>query len=244
MHREKSVEEIRREQFKCVEILYQTIDAQLKDFQRIRQKLSSALSPYSDYLPEPVAKYRDDQLDDLEHWRSYGGKDGFKPSQPRGPDGCWIRDDAIGSPDKGEMDIDTAVYCLNGNAKPKSPAPGEGECAKYVREAIEAGGVKFKAPPPPVPVYAKDYHPYLGDYFEDITPTKLDKYSPKKGDIAVFQSPDLINHPHGHIQMYNGKEWVSDFKQGEGKRHFWPGPTYRDKKPRYAIYRPDPWEAD
>ncbi len=69
----------------------------------------------------------------------------------------------------------------------------------------------------------------------------MKKYLPDKGDIAVFQPPDK-EHEHGHIQMYNGKIWVSDFKQ-EGKDGFWPGPAYRqqsymNKKDSFAIYHP------
>lgn len=34
---------------------------------------------------------------------------------------------------------------------------------------------------------------------------------PKRGDVAVFGK--VGNHNSGHIQMYDGKQWVSDFKQ-------------------------------
>lgn len=93
MHREKSIEEIGREQIKCVEILYRSFDAQLEDFQSTLQRLSSALAPCSDSLPEHASQYICARLrDDLERWkRKYGIKIG-NPDQPRGPDGCWISD--------------------------------------------------------------------------------------------------------------------------------------------------------
>ncbi len=51
------------------------------------------------------------------------------------------------------------------------------------------------------------------------------------GDIAVFQS-----YPggsiHGHIQMYNGSQWVSDFKQSK----FWANNGY-EKAADYEIFR-------
>lgn len=36
-------------------------------------------------------------------------------------------------------------------------------------------------------------------------------YFPKAGDIMVFNK--TINHASGHIQMFNGTNWVSDFVQ-------------------------------
>lgn len=152
------------------------------------------------------------------------------------PDGRWISDGSGDFPGKGEMNIDAAVKYLNDNAD--NGPPGKGLCATYVREAIEKGGVKFKAPPPPVPVSAQGYYDYLKDYFDKITPTPEPDYLPKKGDIAVFQSPD-DEHPHGHIQMYNGTQWVSDFKQ---PRRFWPGEDYEYDEPPYVIYRPKNWK--
>ena len=41
------------------------------------------------------------------------------------------------------------------------------------------------------------------------------------------------NHPHGHIQMYNGEKWISDFRQN----NFWPGSDYKNAKPSYVILR-------
>jgi len=158
------------------------------------------------------------------------------PNQPRDDHGRWT-DGGSNSPGKGKMNIDKAVKHLNDNAD--DMPPGKGLCATYVRRAIEAGGVKFKAPPP-VPVPAYKYDGYLDDYFAKVTPTPPDNYLPKRGDIAVFQQPNE-KHKSGHIQMYNGIQWVSDFKQPNG---FWPGKDYRDKKPRYTVYRPKDWKPE
>lgn len=40
--------------------------------------------------------------------------------------------------------------------------------------------------------------------------------------------------PCGHIQMYNGIQWVSDFFQ---PRKFWPGRDYELYKPGYEVFR-------
>ncbi len=51
---------------------------------------------------------------------------------------------------------------------------------------------------------------------------------PMAGDIVVMQNTGT--HVHGHIQMYNGEGWVSDFVQSD----FWP---YSASRPTYQIFR-------
>jgi hypothetical protein len=153
------------------------------------------------------------------------------PNQPRDDHGRWTTTGG-GSPGKGEMNIDSAVAHLDKYADPAPP--GKRECAIYVRRAIEAGGVKLEKHPEP----ARLYSPYLDKYFDRVTPLPEPGDSPKKGDIAVFQPP-INEDDDGHIQMYNGTQWVSDFKQPNG---FWPGKDYRNIKPHYAIYRPKDWK--
>lgn len=36
-------------------------------------------------------------------------------------------------------------------------------------------------------------------------------YRPRKGDVSVI--PQNEKHVFGHITIYNGKQWVSDFTQ-------------------------------
>lgn len=52
------------------------------------------------------------------------------------------------------------------------------------------------------------------------------------GDIIVIQSY-VGGSVHGHIQIYNGTQWVSDFKQSG----FWPGSGYKKNEPSYDIFR-------
>lgn len=94
-----------------------------------------------------------------------------------------------------------AVEYLDRHAEVRS----KGQCAMYVRMAIEAGGV----PTFGQPISACDYEyflPELGFYM-----VYEDSYVPQKGDVVVFSA--IKGHPHGHIAMYDGKQWVSDFKQ-------------------------------
>ncbi|WP_336689656.1 MULTISPECIES: hypothetical protein [unclassified Chryseobacterium] len=135
------------------------------------------------------------------------------------PERKVIHDDEPSS--KKEYSINKAVAKLNANVESKSLS----KCAKYVRIAIEAGGLSTEGRP----ISAKNYDKFLPKLgFIEISTTN---YSPIKGDISVIQS--IPGHPHGHICMYNGSQWLSDFKQ----RDMWPGSGYRKNPPRYNIYR-------
>lgn len=102
---------------------------------------------------------------------------------------------------------DSLVY-LNANVQPKSI----GKCAAHVRKAIEAGGLSTEGRPVAAYMY-KDFLPKIG--FNEIAEVTgkikqrewTDKNA-KPGDIAV-----MSYGKYGHICMYNGKQWVSDFVQ-------------------------------
>ena len=79
-------------------------------------------------------------------------------------------------------------------------------CAWRVMCAMNAGGQ-------PVPLLrACDYKWYFRRFLStQFYEVPIDGYIPEKGDIVVF--PKVTNHPYGHIAMWTGKQWVSDFKQ-------------------------------
>lgn len=97
-----------------------------------------------------------------------------------------------------------------------------GKCAAYCRRAFEAGGVNTSGHP----IDAKDYGPLL--LRNAATVLSLTGYEPAKADVAVFNGSDL--HPHGHITVFDGAQWVSDFKQ----RNMSP---YRTGAPPVTVYR-------
>ena len=111
-----------------------------------------------------------------------------------------------------------ASYATN-NAESKSV----GLCGLYVRKAIIAGGI---------PLYwggnAWSYKytlPILG--FERIN--KDEKLI--IGDIAVFQP--IGGRKFGHIAMWNGKQWISDFKQKSIILHS----DYKKEECEFEIFR-------
>lgn len=121
------------------------------------------------------------------------------------------------------IDLDAAIKHLQDNAQPKSL----GYCARYVRQAINAGGLVLSSQPGS----AKNYGPPL--VAAGYTALSAANYVPAKGDIFVMQ-PANGPQGHGHIAMFDGAIWISDFKQ----RDMWGGPTARKVQPPYVIYRP------
>ena len=118
-------------------------------------------------------------------------------------------------------DLHAALRHLNAHAHKGSL----GRCARYVREAVEAGGVKLVHH-----VSAKNYGSSLTRVgFKSLGAVKSGF---RAGDVAIIQP--IHGHPHGHICMYNGRHWVSDFVQYHG---FYPGASYRKHKPSYTVYR-------
>jgi CHAP domain len=106
----------------------------------------------------------------------------------------------------------------------------QGQCAKYVRQGLEAGGADISAGPDGYP-NAKDYGPQLLN--NDFTPVNPTDYTPQPGDTVVFQPYPGDSNSYGHIQMWNGNNWVSDFNQ----KGFFPNTGY-SQNPTYQPYRP------
>lgn len=99
-----------------------------------------------------------------------------------------------------------------------------GECAKFCRRGLEAGGFDTEGRPR----HAGDYGQFLLSRGAGEVPSE--NYSPEMGDIAVFSKNEA--HPFGHIQIFDGEQWVSDFRQ----RGFNP---YRDPSSagEHRVYR-------
>jgi hypothetical protein len=126
------------------------------------------------------------------------------------------------------VEVDKFTDHLRSNADDKGF--GHGRCAHFVRQALAAGGFK----PATWPVHAKDWGPSLVRAgFHTVKVESLAAYKPMKGDVAVIQSTS--HRKSGHIQGFDGKNWISDFVQKNG---FWPGQEYRKETPAYVIYRP------
>ncbi len=79
------------------------------------------------------------------------------------------------------------------------------------------------------PASAKDWGPTLTRKgFAALTNQNA---TPQLGDVIVMQGTSKSKD--GHIEYYDGANWISDFIQ----EAMWPGPSYRAEKPSYKIYR-------
>ena len=100
-------------------------------------------------------------------------------------------------------------------------------CAWYVIKAMWHGGCPIGL----VPAYAYDkILPQMG--FEEM-PSK--GYVPQKGDISVL--PQNERSSFGHIAIYNGKQWVSDYKQSR----IYPNVTYKKNGHERIFHASDGW---
>jgi hypothetical protein len=82
-----------------------------------------------------------------------------------------------------------------------------------------------------LPVPAKDYGPALtGLGFTDVTDDP--NYTTQQpGDIAVMQPVPGVTNENGHIAVWNGSQWVSDYMQNNFQPYS--GVTIND----FRVYR-------
>jgi hypothetical protein len=113
---------------------------------------------------------------------------------------------------------DKAVDYISNHAGRKSKC----SCAGYVVLGLWHGG----CPAGLIPAYAYEKTlPQMG--FQEVT---IENYRPHRGDISVL--PPAGNSPFGHIAVFNGRKWVSDFTQ----KSLYPSPAYRNNG-SYRIFR-------
>ena len=87
--------------------------------------------------------------------------------------------------------------------------------------------------------HARDFGPVLSKYgFKVICSGNGDKrpsgYTPQIGDTRVWETHPEQKTPSGHIDWWNGTNWVSDYKQ---IRDWIPGTKYKEYNVSFKIYR-------
>jgi RHS repeat-associated protein len=132
------------------------------------------------------------------------------------------------------FDLDKFVNWLDKHAK----AGSRQGCAKYIRRGLEEGA---NANTTGHPVAAKNWGKFLEKHLGFTEVAKGPSYSPIRGDVAVFQPVygDNPSNPYGHIEVWDGTEWVSDYKQGEplpSGAHFYPNLAKFGRQP-FKVYR-------
>ena len=116
------------------------------------------------------------------------------------------------------VDIDRAVQYLISHAEPQSV----GLCAGYVAAALQAGGFVFT---PQASAYMYRTNGILTGMGYKLIPKPA---SFKKGDITVTDRN--YAHEHGHMAMWSGTNWISDFVQNSEY-------VYANDQPPVYYYR-------
>jgi predicted DNA-binding ArsR family transcriptional regulator len=80
-----------------------------------------------------------------------------------------------------------------------------GYCARYVRKALQSAGYQFTPNPSAYQYASRGTLAQAG--FTKIS----NDMAPQVGDVVVYDRSS--NRPHGHIQIFDGNGWVSDFRQ-------------------------------
>ncbi len=136
-------------------------------------------------------------------------------------------------------DMNAAIQSLRNRAKSGSTH----NCAAVVRAALNEGGFNVQAPNGGHG-YAKNFGSSLEDAgFETVASSMHSgdqpatyppaRYAPQSGDVVVMDTYPTSTNQAGHMAMYDGTQWISDFKQNQ----FWPGQHYQDYGSSYVIYR-------
>jgi len=120
--------------------------------------------------------------------------------------------------------VDLSAAKLDSSAR-STPS---GRCGQNIVNALMAGGLDISGKVRDL--HAKNYGPVLeSSGFKQVP---AEGYVPKQGDVVILQ-PYPGGPPSGHIAMYTGKQWVSDYKQAD----FYAGSAYRNSGAHYVFYR-------
>lgn len=151
-------------------------------------------------------------------------------AMPSAMDGAGVKADSApnalrSTMQSGQVAVSKKALAAAAKASSRALRSSAGLCAKYVREALQSAGYKIT---PQKSAYM--YH--TNGILTKAGFTKLPNGTPEvAGDVLVWGP--IPGHPHGHIQIFDGKDWVSDFKHRRDLRPYGPSPHaqywhYRD----------------
>ncbi|MGM8884754.1 CHAP domain-containing protein [Psychrobacter sp. 1U2] len=132
-------------------------------------------------------------------------------------------------------DSNSAPAIAAARAARAAHARSTGYCARYVRKALQSAGYEF-TPNPSAYQYA------TRGTLANAGFTKIsNNMQPQVGDVVVFNRSS--RRPHGHIQIFDGNGWVSDFRQngispysGVHEYTTWRDSQYVDDASNRGIY--------
>lgn len=116
--------------------------------------------------------------------------------------------------DSTNLDMDKVVNELKSMSSNNSSSIGE--CARYVRRALQEGGLEIGGHHPNSACRYVAHLPYWGFdlVYQGTVGGNNSSYVPKLGDIAVIAgvTNEEEKRKHGHIHVYGEDGWYSDFK--------------------------------
>ena len=167
----------------------------------------SSMSQSADDCPNGSLSWLDEQF--LNSLRNAN----MRPTQPRPPQNT-----------NAGINNQTFANYMDSHAQSHST----GYCARACRMGMEAGGLNTNGRP----ADAKNYGPFLLQHGYHVVPGTDYFGNQQQGDVAVFQ-PAPGHSESGHIEMWDGHQWVSDFKQ----RNFSPYGGLGPSDLNFKIYR-------
>ena len=102
-------------------------------------------------------------------------------------------------------DRNSAPAIAAANASRVALSRSSGYCARYVRKALQSAGYEFTPNPSAYQYASRGTLAQAG--FTKIS----NDMAPQVGDVVVYNRTS--SRPHGHIQIFDGNDWVSDFRQ-------------------------------
>jgi RHS repeat-associated protein len=127
------------------------------------------------------------------------------------------------------LNIRNFVDAMNKNAAGRTTSGGQ--CAGAVKKGLVKGGLDVSR--------LHNGPQNYGSGLVSLGFQPIDNHaSLKPGDIMIFQPWKNKPGGNGHIQVWNGSQWVSDYMQ-ENMRSGYPGPgsTYERNDPLHQLYR-------
>ncbi len=122
-----------------------------------------------------------------------------------------------------KSDILKKAEAASDYARNHAHSSSTGWCAKYVADALENAGFSFTRQGSACMYHTNGILNGMGFALQSGKPNTL-----KKGDVAVHGCNS--SWPHGHIQIYDGSKWYSDFVQNSEY-------VYRSNSPPIYYYR-------
>ena len=102
-------------------------------------------------------------------------------------------------------DRNSAPAIAAANASRVALSRSSGYCARYVRKALQSAGYEV------TPNASAYQYASLGTLAQAGFTKISNDMQPQVGDVVVYNRTS--NRPHGHIQIFDGNDWVSDFRQ-------------------------------